>query len=81
MNEKVKETFHKASVKAWFLLKDNRGSQLLEKKVLAVAIVVAIFGFSGLAYAFFKSYAGSTFNSIETGGQVNNSFGETVNWK
>ncbi|MDT3417163.1 hypothetical protein QO009_003058 [Brevibacillus aydinogluensis] len=54
-------------------LKNNRGTVLLEKKVLLIAIVVGIFGFSSLAYPWIKSYFEKTSDSIENNSQINNS--------
>ncbi|AYB41747.1 hypothetical protein D5F52_26705 (plasmid) [Brevibacillus laterosporus] len=58
------------------LLTSNRGTILLEKNVLLVVIVVAVFGFSALAYPFVKEYFGQTSNSIKNNSQIN----ETVEW-
>ncbi|MBA4533807.1 hypothetical protein [Brevibacillus halotolerans] len=58
------------------LLTSNRGTILLEKNVLLVVIVVAVFGFSTLAYPFLKEYFGQTSNSIKNNSQIN----ETVEW-
>lgn len=52
---------------------NNRGTVLMEKKILLVVIVVGIFGFSSLAYPFIKDYFTKTTQSIENNSQINNS--------
>lgn len=66
--------------KALTVVKDvvtnNRGTVLMEKKVLLVVIVIGIFGFSSIAYPFLKDYFNQTSDSIKSNSQIN----ESVEW-
>ncbi|CAI8943011.1 hypothetical protein EMIT07CA2_550015 [Brevibacillus sp. IT-7CA2] len=57
-------------------VKNNRGTVLMEKKVLLVVIVVGIFGFSALGYTFLKDYWNQTSDSIKSKSQIN----ESIDW-
>ncbi|MBG9790977.1 hypothetical protein ABHN05_13155 [Brevibacillus laterosporus] len=72
MNKKLTKKWNET--KAFFT--NNRGTVLLEKKVLLVVIVVGILGLSSLGYLFLKEYWKTTSDSIKNNTQIN----ETVEW-
>ncbi|MDT3417442.1 hypothetical protein QO009_003337 [Brevibacillus aydinogluensis] len=57
-------------------IRNERGTVLMEKKILLVVIVVGVFGFSSLGYMFLKDYWEQTSNSIKNNSQIN----EEVSW-
>ncbi|MCG5254129.1 hypothetical protein P9302_00685 [Brevibacillus agri] len=58
------------------LIRNDRGTVLMEKKILLVVIVVGVFGFSGLGYTFLKDYWNQTSTNIKNNSQIN----EEVSW-
>lgn len=58
------------------MIRNDRGTVLMEKKILLVVIVVGVFGFSTLGYTFLKDYWDQTSNSIKNNSQIN----EEVSW-
>ncbi|MFS0557225.1 MULTISPECIES: hypothetical protein [Brevibacillus] len=57
-------------------LRNDRGTVLMEKKILLVVIVVGVFGFSSLGYTFLKDYWSQTSDNIKNNSQIN----EEVSW-
>lgn len=57
-------------------LNNNRGTVLLEKKVLLAVIVVGILGLSSIAYPWLRDYFEQQTDSISNNTQIN----ESISW-
>ena len=71
----IKNRFNRGCTRLWLAVKNTKGTVITENLGITVAVIVAVFALSAIAFVFLNNYSTGIFSDIQDKGGIGSDFG------